>query len=124
MTSKLIQWCFENGYEVTWGDAYRDSRLFGAFGSRYPDWVLSVVSKLIPDLAKKILSNFYGSIKSFHKIRLAIDLNLFKNGKLLSKSEDYKPIAAYWKSLHPDNTWGGDFKNKDGNHYSFGERRI
>ena len=55
--------------------------------------------------------------KSFHYKRLAIDLNLFKGGKFLSKTEDHKPLGDYWKSI--GGSWGGDWN--DGNHYSLGE---
>jgi len=54
---------------------------------------------------------------SFHEKGLAIDLNLFKNGTYLTKSEDHKPLGEYWKLL--EGTWGGDWN--DGNHYSWGE---
>lgn len=27
-------------------------------------------------------------------------------------------LGRYWKSLHPDNRWGGDFVSKDYNHFS------
>jgi hypothetical protein len=64
-----------------------------------------------------------GHIKgSFHGKRLAIDLNLFKDSTYLTKTEDHEPLGAYWRSLHPNCTWGGDFDSKDGNHYSFGEK--
>ncbi len=59
------------------------------------------------------------SENSFHYKRLAIDLNLFKNGKYLTKTEDHKPFGEFWKNL--GGTWGGDFTRKDGNHYSLGE---
>lgn len=54
---------------------------------------------------------------SFHYKRLAIDLNLFKDGKYLTKTEDHKPLGEYWESI--GGTWGGRFD--DGNHYSLGE---
>lgn len=56
---------------------------------------------------------------SFHYKRLAVDLNLFKDGKYLDKTEDHELLGKFWKSL--GGTWGGDFKDKDGNHYSWGE---
>lgn len=58
---------------------------------------------------------------SYHYKGLAVDLNLFKNGEYLTKTEDHSFLGEYWKSLNPLCTWGGDFKRKDGNHYSFGE---
>ena len=59
------------------------------------------------------------SSNSFHYKRLAIDINLFKDGIYLEKTEDHKSLGDYWKSI--GGTWGGDFKHKDGNHYSYGE---
>ena len=56
---------------------------------------------------------------SFHYKRLAIDLNLFKDGKYLTTTEAHRPLGEYWESL--GGTWGGRFKNADGNHYSYGE---
>jgi len=53
---------------------------------------------------------------SNHYIRLAIDLNLFLNGKYLTSTEDHRPLGEYWESLDPACRWGGRFN--DGNHYS------
>jgi hypothetical protein len=55
---------------------------------------------------------------STHYVRLGQDLNLFKDGEWLKKTEDHARLGAAWKALHPLNRWGGDFKSKDGNHYS------
>lgn len=60
---------------------------------------------------------------TFHAKRLAIDLNLFKEDIYLQATEDHKPFGEFWESLHPKCTWGGRFRRKDGNHYSWGERR-
>lgn len=61
-----------------------------------------------------------GISNSLHKKRLAIDLNLFKDGSYLTKTEDHLALGTYWKLLHPLCRWGGDFTGKrpDGNHYS------
>jgi hypothetical protein len=60
----------------------------------------------------------YGQAWSAHKQRLAVDLNLFLDGKYLSDTESHRMFGEYWKSIDPENhVWGGDFK--DGNHYSF-----
>lgn len=54
---------------------------------------------------------------SLHYIRLAADLNLFKDGTYLDKSEDHKELGEFWEGI--GGAWGGRFKDgKDGNHYS------
>ena len=88
----LINKAHELGYTVTLGDAYRDPRAFGQHG-------------------KKIS---YSSANSCHKLRLAIDLNLFKDGVLLKETANHLPLGLWWESQ--GGTWGGRFD--DGNHYS------
>ena len=51
---------------------------------------------------------------SLHYIGLAIDLNLFKNGKYLTSTESHRPLGEYWEMI--GGSWGGRFN--DGNHYS------
>lgn len=56
---------------------------------------------------------------SLHYIRLAADINLFVDG--VWKDEDcpeWQTIGAYWKGLHSLCRWGGDFTEKDLNHFS------
>lgn len=93
--SRLIQYIVSKGYEVTLGDAYRDPRLHGAIGEK----------------------KGYGHSKSCHKLRLAQDLNLFKDGKFLQTTEDHRELGEWWEKQHPLARWGGRFN--DGNHYSF-----
>lgn len=95
LVSKLIGYIYEKGYECTLGDAYRDPRLHGNMGTKLG----------------------YGHPKSAHKVRLAIDLNLFKDGKFLEGSDAHKEIGEWWEQQHPLARWGGRFN--DGNHYSF-----
>ena len=92
MVCRLLARADELGYDITFGDAYRDPRVFGAMGER----------------------KGYGESRSAHKQRLAIDLNLFKGGKFLQSTEDHKPLGEFWESI--GGTWGGRFN--DGNHYS------
>ena len=54
---------------------------------------------------------------SFHYKGLAIDLNLFKNGRYLTETEDHACLGKFWESI--GGSWGGRFE--DGDHYSFGE---
>ena len=56
------------------------------------------------------------SKNSLHYVRLAIDLNLFKDGRYLTTTESHTPLGEYWESIN--GTWGGRFN--DGNHYSLG----
>lgn len=51
---------------------------------------------------------------SLHYIGLAQDINLFKDGQYLTKTEDHEPLGLYWESI--GGSWGGRFD--DGNHYS------
>lgn len=95
MISQLIQFAYQNDYRLTFGDAYRDPRVHGNVGEK----------------------KSYSSANSLHKSRLAVDFNLFKDGRYLTKTEDHSPLGEYWESL--GGTWGGRFSNADGNHYSW-----
>ena len=92
MIPGLINKALEMGFEITLGDAYRDPRLHGAVG----------------------VKQGYGHSKSCHKMRLAIDINLFRDGKFLSSGEEHKPLGEWWEAQ--GGTWGGRFN--DSNHYS------
>ncbi|MCP4091556.1 MAG: M15 family metallopeptidase [Gammaproteobacteria bacterium] len=59
-----------------------------------------------------------GISNSNHTRRLAADLNLFVGGVYQTTTDAHKPLGDYWKGLNPNNVWGGDFKRRDGNHYS------
>jgi hypothetical protein len=94
----LILQANELGYAVTLGEAWR---------SREEAHRLAIEGK--------------GIKNSLHTVRLAIDLNLFRNGEFLTESDDYKPLGLWWEaqSYDPDVRccWGGRFY--DGNHFSF-----
>lgn len=92
MVAELLAFIWSQGYEVTFGDAYRDARVFGPMGVRQG----------------------YGESRSAHKQRLAIDLNLFKDGHYLTGTESHRIFGEFWESK--GGTWGGRFN--DGNHYS------
>lgn len=94
MVAKLIMWLYDNGYECTFGETQRSQAQADANAA-----------------AGSGISN------SLHCIRLAIDINLFKDGKYLTDSADYEPLGAYWESI--GGSWGGRFKPRpDGNHFS------
>jgi hypothetical protein len=62
------------------------------------------------------------SDRSLHRLGLAADFNLYRDGVYLRDSEYHADLGKFWKQLHPLNRWGGDFRDKDGNpdgnHYS------
>lgn len=74
-----------------------------------------------PEQAEIYAKEGKGIADSLHCKRLAIDINLFKDGVYLDKTEDYAEIGQYWESLHPTNRWGGRFKHADGNHFERNE---
>lgn len=90
LLSQLINKIYEEGYESTGGDLWSK-----------PEY-------------KAHRKN------SCHYIRLAIDLNLFKDGAYLMDSMAHKPFGEFWESLHPDCRWGGNW-DKDNNPFEFGE---
>ena len=63
------------------------------------------------------------SPNSLHHLGLAQDVLLYRNGIYLTSTEQYLFLGAFWKSLGIQKklplAWGGDFKNADGNHFSF-----
>lgn len=64
-----------------------------------------------PDVAEKL-----GMRDSLHTLKLAIDINLFRDGRYLRLTEAHRPIGEWWEQQHPLCRWGGRFG--DGNHYS------
>lgn len=101
LVPRLIDKAHELGFEVTLGDVFRDPRVHGEVGEKLG----------------------YGHPKSGHKLKLAIDLNLFRDidndGDLdyLAETELHRPLGEWWEKQHELCRWGGRFK--DGNHYSF-----
>lgn len=91
MVGQLIDFATRSGYALTFGEAYRT-----------------------PEQAVLNAKKGTGIARSLHCDRLAIDLNAFHLGNYLTKTEDYKPLGAFWESI--GGTWGGRFN--DGNHFS------
>lgn len=90
----LILYAQYHGYEIRTGDAFRDPRLHGEFGEK----------------------KAYGHAFSCHKQKLAIDLNLTKDGVYLEGAEAQEAhtrLHDFWDLL------GGSERIKhDMNHYS------
>lgn len=98
LIARLILKADEMGYEMTGGELYRS-----------------------PEEAARLAKAGKGIAKSLHTQRLAIDLNLFKDGKYLSSTEAHRPLGEWWEQQTSHGVtpaWGGRFK--DGGHYSLG----
>ena len=83
----------ELGYQVTMGECWRS-----------------------PEEAAR-----HGHPHSNHCLRLAVDLNLFRDGAFLTTTEAHRPLGTWWESQDPWCRWGGRFLpplEADGNHYS------
>jgi len=93
--ARLIQKASQLGYGVTFGEAYRT-----------------------PEQAALNAAKGSGISNSLHTERLAIDLNLFKDGMYITDDQGHRTLGVWWKTLGPKYRWGGDFKTKDFNHYS------
>jgi peptidoglycan L-alanyl-D-glutamate endopeptidase CwlK len=60
-------------------------------------------------------------MNSLHLKRCAIDLNFFKDGKLIYDIKQLQIVGNYWESLHEKNEWGGNWKSfKDVPHFQRG----
>lgn len=104
MVALFINDLSERGYAVTLGEAFRPL----------------LVAKMYADQKT-------GIINSNHVSRLAIDLNIFLNGKYLLSKEDLLIPGKLWKSYSTDMVecvWGGDFEEPDSDHYSFSHNGI
>ena len=90
---RLIDKAHELGFEIRGGDLFRSPLLHGEYGEK----------------------KGYSAAKSKHKLKCAIDLNLFKDGSFMQKTADHKELGEWWENQHPSCRWGGRFN--DGNHY-------
>jgi hypothetical protein len=101
MLPRLIDKAYDLGYEITLGEAWRS-----------------------PETAAMYAEQGKGIRFSLHGTRLAIDLNLFKDGTYLTATEDHRTLGEWWEDqsftaedgTRIDCCWGGRFG--DGNHYS------
>lgn len=106
MVAKLIEEAVQRGYGVTFGEAWRSD-----------------------EEAKLLEKEGRGITNSNHRLRLAIDLNLFSGGVLCVSVEDYRPLGVWWESQSITGfiefCWGGNFVDRhgspapDADHFSF-----
>jgi hypothetical protein len=88
LVGALIMRAYCTGYEISLGDAHRSDEEAERLGFR----------------------------NSNHTRSIAIDLNLFRDGRYLSKTEDHRELGEWWEAQDELCRWGGRFG--DGNHYS------
>lgn len=98
MVASLISQAIAMGFDVTLGEAYRS-----------------------PQEAARLAKLGKGIKNSLHTKRLAIDLHLFKNGKLLTRTDYYLPLGIWWE-VQQGGSWGGRFN--DGGHFSLEHNGI
>ena len=84
---KLLTWAFSMGYEVTLGEAFRTPEQQAIY---------------VRDGRSKTMN-------SKHLNRCAIDIFVFKEGKLLTTKEEMQPVGNTWEGLSKENRWGGNF---------------
>ena len=95
LVALLVLHAYELGYELTFGEAWRS-----------------------PEEAARLAQTGHGIERSLHSDRLAIDLNLFFEGRWLTQTADFTDLGGWWKAQHELCRWGGDFTKPDGNHFS------
>lgn len=96
----FINYAFENGFQLSFGEAWRSQQT----------------------QERHVKEGRSQTMNSMHLKRLAIDFNIFIEGRLLFTNQQEidkdlilaRPLGEMWTGLHPDNRWGGDF-DKDGN---------
>ena len=86
---KLIQYATEQGFMVTGGEL-----------SRTPE-----------QQAIYVKTGRSKTMNSIHLKRCAIDLNFFKDGKIIWNRKIIEPLGIYWENMHPTNRWVGYFSN-------------
>ncbi|HLA60959.1 MAG TPA: hypothetical protein VK626_01815 [Nitrospiraceae bacterium] len=95
LVAKLIDYAYSQGFELTAGELYRT-----------------------PEQAALNAQHGSGITHSLHTQRLAVDLQLFKDGIYITDPAAYRPLGEFWKALDPDAAFGGDFKTVDADHFS------
>jgi len=84
----VIEFATALGYQVTMGEAERTAEMAEIYASRGT-----------------------GILKSKHRSRLAMDLNFYKSGQLVSDKISLESIGLYAESIGL--IWGGRFKKYD-----------
>jgi hypothetical protein len=95
LSAKLIEFIYAQGFEATWGETFRT-----------------------PLQAQANAASGAGIAHSLHIERLAVDLQLFKDGVYVTDVAAYKQFADYWLTLDPLCASGYYFHSVDADHFS------
>ena len=117
---RLLSWIESQGYQATWGESWR-SQVEAWINALVPGCTLQALKNDLTINTYSTPVGGYGIQNSLHCERLAVDLNIFIDGKLVEDKATLQPIGDYWESLSPMNHWGGNFTTRpDTDHF---ERR-
>lgn len=113
MTESVANYEATSRFELSTLGDYR--RLFTAN-------IIKVLAKMIEDGFEPMIERDGNKHmpSSLHYDGLAMDIILTNNRTVITDTESHLPFGIFWKGLHPNNAWGGDFAKTDGNHYSIG----
>lgn len=93
LLAKLLDHAHELGFEVTMGEVWRST----------------ATARVMHDQGR-------GIANSLHTERLAVDINLFRDGQYVTDGDAHQALGEWWEKQHELCRWGGRFR--DGNHYS------
>lgn len=93
MIAVLLEWLLQHGYQYTFNEFLRTQ-----------------------EQADKNAQSGAGISHSLHLIKLAADINIFKDNIFLDSVKDLEPVGVFWESI--GGSWGGRFSRPDADHYS------
>lgn len=86
--------------------------------SRLIDWVvvftpymvkIQELNRTIEQQREYVRTGKSKTMKSKHLDKLAVDLVLFKDGKVITEGEPFRVIGRYWEKLGTNHVWGGSW---------------
>lgn len=92
LIDKAIEIGSKYGCTVRLGDLFRDPRVHGEMGVKMG----------------------YGAANSCHKLKIALDINFIRDGKIVGNGPEHQELHDFWDTI------GGSMRiSEDINHYSF-----
>lgn len=104
LIAELILWIYAEGWELTLADIGVTQERKVSVGRG----------------AVMLATDREHMLTSLHYQRLAADLNLFVDGRYVTRGDapQWEAIGEKWESMDPLCRWGGRFLNPDANHFS------